>query len=128
VRCPAAIVEASSLSQVEALMQEDAGAVVIEVATRQTATAREAGRAVENVARGCDRNVVFARIEAEKHPDLARFFEVRSLPTVLFVLDGEVIDAMMGRIEAPALSKRVSWLARRADGVGFFARLLRRRA
>ena len=127
VRQPAAIIEANCSEEVEALMQ-DAGAVVIEVATRRTAPARAMGRVVRSVAEELSERVVFATVRADLHPALAERFEVRSLPTVLFVLDGEVLDAMVGRIDAKQLRKRVEWLARRAEGVGFFARLLRRRA
>ncbi len=107
---------------------QDAGAVVIEVATRDTSASRAMGLAVQAVAEELSERVLFATVRADLHPALADGFEVRSLPTILFVLDGEVLDAMVGRIDAAQLRKRVEWLARRAEGVGFFARLLRRRA
>jgi thioredoxin 1 len=129
VRSPAAIHEASTEAEVEALMQEDAGAVVIEVATRRTSASRVVGRVLQSVAKAhAGPPVAFATVRADLQPALAQRFEVRSLPTILFVLDGEIVDAMVGRIEAASLAKRVGWLARRAEGVGFFARLLRRRA
>jgi thioredoxin-like negative regulator of GroEL len=129
VRSPAAIAVLTTEAEVEALMQEDAGAVVIEVGTRRTSAEREAGRVVRSVAKAHDGpEVTFATLRADLHPDLADTFAVRSAPTILFVLDGEILDAIVGRIEPTTLAKRVAWLARRAEGMSFFARLLRRRA
>lgn len=68
--------------------------------------------------------VIFAKVNTEAQRELPEAFGVRSLPTVIFFHDGQVKDALIG-VKPPAyLEKRVQWLIDKAEGKGFFARLL----
>ena len=119
----------TNLDALDELMQEETGAVVLEVGSSRSESARAVGRSIQAVSGLFDPDrVTFASLDADAHPELAAEFKVRCVPTILFMLDGEILDASMGRIEPARLRKRVDWLIHRAEGEGFFARLLRRRA
>lgn len=64
------------------------------------------------------------RVDVEHAPTLLEALGVRSLPTVFLCLNGEVLDALVGRIEPETLARRVRWLLQRSPTPqGIFARL-----
>lgn len=71
--------------------------------------------------------VKFYKLSTEEHPELARIFNVRSIPTTIFVLNGTVVDHAIGAMDANKLGKRVELLLSKARGESFFDRLLGRR-
>ena len=74
-----------------------------------------------------DEPVVFYKLNTEEHPQLAASFNVRSLPTVLIVHDGQVLDVMIGAKDSRALAKKADWALSKARGEGFFDRLFGRK-
>lgn len=70
-----------------------------------------------------DEPVAFVKCDTESCPQLAQAFGIRALPTVVFMLDGEVADVKVGAIDAGRLAKKVDWLLAKARGEGFFSRL-----
>ncbi len=50
---------------------------------------------------------VFARVNIEHDPSFAQRFEVRSIPTILFFRDGELVRRSVGMTTAPALEKQI---------------------
>ena len=67
--------------------------------------------------------VRFFKIDTENHPDLAAPFNIRSLPTVVLVNNGEILDLMIGATDGRTLAKRSEWLLSKARGDGFFKRI-----
>jgi thioredoxin len=74
-----------------------------------------------------DAPVRFYKLNTEQHPELAASFNVRSLPTVLIVHDGQVLDVLIGAKDSRALAKKTEWAMSKARGEGFFDRLLGRK-
>lgn len=72
-----------------------------------------------------EQDVDFYKLNTEHLPELARFFNVRSIPTIIFAHQGKVLDHSIGALDANKLSKRVDKLLARARGekVGFFEKL-----
>ncbi len=70
-----------------------------------------------------DAPVEFVKCNTESCPQLAQSFGIRALPTVVFMLNGEVADVKVGAIDAARLAKKVDWLLAKARGDGFFSRL-----
>src|SRR5688572_25632211 len=70
-----------------------------------------------------DAPVKFCKVQTDAHPELAAAFRIRSVPTILFVHDGEILDAVVGRMDAARLDKKVRWLLAKARGDGFFRRM-----
>lgn len=64
--------------------------------------------------------VVFAKVDTERAPDVARAFGIRSLPTLAVLHDGEVVDVHIGaasQATIEALAKRALDRANRAQRV-----------
>jgi thioredoxin 1 len=113
---------------VDALMQPDAGPVVLDFWSTTCGPCRAMAPDFEAVARSYgEERITFAKIQTDRHPELAQPFHIRSVPTLLFISDGEILDAVVGRMDAARLTKRVDWLLSRARGEGFFSRLFGRR-
>jgi thioredoxin len=71
--------------------------------------------------------VAFYKIDTEAQPRLAEAFHVRSIPTMVFVNGGEIVDVVIGAIDARRLAAKLEWLLSKARGEGFLDRLLGRR-
>ena len=71
-----------------------------------------------------DEPIGFYKINTEAHPDLSRMFNVRSLPTLILVMDGKVEDIIIGASNGDKIAKRAEWLLSKARDDGFFTRLL----
>lgn len=70
-----------------------------------------------------DEPISFYKINTEANPELGRMFNVRSIPTTLLILDGEVVDIVIGAMDGHKIGKRVEWLLSKSRGEGFFTRV-----
>src|SRR4051812_7282060 len=52
-----------------------------------------------------DRGVPVLKVNVDENPGLAARYEIRSIPTILFVKDGEVVDRMVGAAPKAAFEK-----------------------
>ena len=69
------------------------------------------------------RPIKFYKLDTERHPELARAFNIHSLPTLLLVFRGEIKDALVGAQAAGTIRKRAQWLLDKAEGRGLWNRL-----
>ena len=72
---------------------------------------RETARVLEDVLRASRDGLTLVNVNVDRRPTLAAWYAVRSLPTVLFVRDGEVVDRVIGQ---PSRALLESMLAARA--------------
>jgi len=112
--------------QLETLMNPEGGAAVIDFWSPTCGPCMAMANDFAHVAAQFDPDEVrFCKINTAKHGHLAAPFRIMSVPTILFVLDGEVLDAVIGKMDAKRLGSRAEWLlgkkARR--GKGIFGRL-----
>ena len=70
--------------------------------------------------------VQFVKVDVGRYGNLAAPFKVMSVPTILFVLNGQILDSFVGRPTARKLGERAEWLVKRAQKRGLFARLFAR--
>lgn len=116
-----------SPDDVDAIMSEDAGAVVIDfwssTNTPSLAMAEDFSSVAEDFR---EQSVKFCKVQTDAHPELAAPFHIKSVPTLIFALDGEIIDAAVGRMDRVLLTKKVDWLLSKQRGDGFFSRLFGR--
>ena len=47
------------------------------------------------------------KLNVDQNPETASKFEVRSIPTILFFKDGELIDKVIGAVPRPQLEQRI---------------------
>ena len=67
--------------------------------------------------------IKFYKLDTERRPELARAFNIRSLPTLLLVHRGEIKDALVGAQAAATIRKKAEWLLNKATGRGLWTRL-----
>ena len=110
--------------EIEDLMSEDGGAAVIDFWSPTCgpclAMAPDFAAVAEEMGEG---SVKFCKVNTAEQPKLAGAFRIMSVPTMLFVLNGEIVDSVVGRVDRQRLYKRAKWLEGKADGKGLFARL-----
>ena len=70
--------------------------------------------------------VRFVKVETDRAPEIARLMRIKGLPTFALVWQGEVRDVVVGAQTRKQLVKHVERLVARAEGKGFFQRLLGR--
>jgi thioredoxin-like negative regulator of GroEL len=65
------------------------------------------------------------KINTATQPALAQPFNIHSVPTMLFVHNGEILDVRVGALPGAALAKKAQWLLKKSRGEGLFSRLFR---
>jgi len=63
---------------------------------------------LEELADASEGRVTLMKVNVDENPGLAARFDIRSIPTILFVKDGAVIDRVIGAVPKAALQNIVS--------------------
>jgi thioredoxin 1 len=63
---------------------------------------------LEELADASEGRVTLMKINVDENPGLAARFDIRSIPTILFVKDGAVIDRVIGAVPKAALQNIVN--------------------
>ncbi len=125
---PKPYTELRSRESVETLMSESGGTGVIDFWAPWCAPCRAVAPHFEAVATHyADQPVRFYKIDTQSYPQLAAAFHIQSIPTMVFVHAGEILDVTVGALDGQRLAAKVDWLLSKARGEGFLTRLFRRR-
>jgi thioredoxin 1 len=65
---------------------------------------------LEEIARETSADVLIGKVNVDEHPELARSYGVRSIPTLLFFKDGQVVDRVVGAVPKAEIVKRIEAL------------------
>ena len=108
-------------------MSEDGGAAIIDFWSPTCGPCKLMAPHFDAVANElAEEPIRFIKINTATQPGLAQPFNIHSVPTLLFVNDGEILDVRVGALSGPALAKKARWLLRKARGEGFFSSLFTR--
>jgi len=97
--------------QVETIMSDEGGAVVLDFWSQTCGPCMAMADDFEHVAKQFDPDEVrFCKVDVTEFGNLAAPFKVRSVPTILFVHRGKILDAVVGRMSAEQLGTKAEWL------------------
>src|SRR5918999_5524801 len=65
---------------------------------------------LDELARASTGRVTLAKVNVDENPGLAARYGVRSIPTILFVKDGKVVDEVIGAVPKTQLQKKLDAL------------------
>ncbi len=65
------------------------------------------GPIIENIASSRD-NIKIAKVDVDKHEDIARKYGVMSIPTLILFKNGQVIDTKVGFLAEPLLNEWIN--------------------
>lgn len=115
-----------SLEDLEVLMGDDGGAAIIDFWSPSCGPCLAMAPHFEAVAEELkDEAIRFVKINTATQPALAQPFNIHSVPTMLFVHNGEILDVRVGALPGAALAKKAQWLLKKSRGEGLFSRLFR---
>ena len=67
--------------------------------------------ALDELVEECKGSVSLAKVNVDDNPQLAARFGIRSIPTVLFMKDGQVVDQVIGAVPKSQMKKKLDALA-----------------
>ena len=91
----------------EALLAAE-GLVMVDFWAEWCGPCRAVAPVLEELAEASDGEVTLLKVNVDENPGLAARYEIRSIPTILFVKDGEVVDRVVGAVPKAALQKLIS--------------------
>ena len=65
------------------------------------------GPVVEEMAGEYDGKAVIAKVDVDSNPNVSAKFGIRSIPTMLFFKDGEIVDRQVGAVPKNVLSQKL---------------------
>lgn len=102
-------------AQIEDIMREGGGTVVLDFWSETCGPCMAMAADFEHVAAQFEPGEVrFCKVNTGSHGHLAEPFHVRSIPTILFIHDGKILDAVVGKMNAKALGEKAEWLLAKA--------------
>jgi len=66
---------------------------------------------LEELAKSSKGSVTLAKVNVDEQPGLAARYGIRSIPTVLFVKDGKVVDQVIGAVPRAQVQAKITQLA-----------------
>jgi len=109
---------------VEALMSETGGTAILDFWAPTCGPCMAMAPDFKAVAEHfADEPIRFLKINTASHPQLAAPFNVRAVPTMLFLHNGEILDVRVGALGGEELAKKAKWLLSKARGESFLKRI-----
>ena len=68
---------------------------------------RMLGPVVEELAQDYDGKAIVGKVNVDENPETAKKFGIRSIPTVLFIKNGEIVNKNMGAVPKAKLSEKL---------------------
>jgi len=68
---------------------------------------RLVGPIVEELAQEYDGKALIGKVNVDNHPEVSMKYNIRSIPTILFIKDGEVVDKHVGTATKQALTEKI---------------------
>lgn len=69
---------------------------------------RIVGPIVEELAKDFDGKAVVGKLNVDENPEVAMKYGIRSIPTILFIKNGEIVDRQVGASSKSALEEKLN--------------------
>jgi len=83
------------------------GVLMVDFWAEWCAPCRAIAPTLEELVREGNGNVTLAKVNVDEQPALAARYQIRSIPTILFVKDGRVVDSVVGAVPRATLDEKV---------------------
>ncbi len=87
------------------------GVLMVDFWAEWCAPCRAIAPVLDELARESGGGVGLAKVNVDESPGLASRYGIRSIPTVLFVKDGKVVDQVIGAVPKSQLKKKLDSVA-----------------
>ena len=87
------------------------GVLMVDFWAEWCAPCRAIAPALDELAKDSAGSVGLAKVNVDENPALAARYGIRSIPTILFVKGGQVVDQVIGAVPKAQLKKRLDALA-----------------
>jgi thioredoxin 1 len=68
---------------------------------------RMVGPVVEELAKDYEGKAIVGKVNVDQNPEVAAKYGIRSIPTILFIKNGEVVDKSVGAVPKTALAAKL---------------------
>ena len=93
--------------QFAAVVEQAPGLALVDFTAAWCPPCRVLGPQIDALARELSASVVIVKVDVDAQPELAARFGVRSLPTLVFWRDGQVVDRHVGALPPERIRARV---------------------
>lgn len=90
----------------ESVMDRD-GLTVIDFWAEWCGPCRMIGPIVEELSQEYDGKVLVGKVDVDNNPEVSMKYGIRSIPTILFVKNGEVVDKHVGATTKQVLANKI---------------------